>query len=369
MKSRALAPFIAFLLLSLAEGASAQFYVAYEAGLAAAKVGNWQTVIQKMNEAIAKNSTENNKARTYGTQFINYHPYYYRGAAYVNIGKYEQAIDDLDKATGIGPENLGSIESLHQRAEAGAKTASPEPEPAPSKPAPREPSPPPVQPPVNNPPPVRVTPPPVQTQPGPTSDPLLDSARSQALSMINQAKARNQAAIKARAATTAAAEFQRGSSFLSNAQSRQGFARTAADWRQVSDLASQANGSFDASITIAQNAALTQKTLPAKATEDILSTPKSRIIAAVESFYLGDYDDATSRFQTLSQENPKNPMIWAFLGASQYSEWTLNGDQKPGLKEDAVESFKQARKLKSSFKLPDRYFSPRIRRFFEKSAG
>jgi len=368
MKSRVTAPFIAFVLLGLATTANAQFYVAYEAGLAAARVGNWQTVIQKMSEAISKQPNENNKARTYGTQFINYHPYYYRGAAYVNVGKYEQAIDDLDKATGIGPENLGSIESLHQRAESGSKTAGPAPEPpkqAPKEPPPRET--PPVQVPVN-PPPARVTPP-VQTQPGSAADPLLDSARSQATALINQAKAKNRDAARARAASLAAGEFQRGSSALSSAQARQGSARTAADWRAVADLASQANASFDASITIAQNASLTQKTLPAKATDDILSTPKSRIIAAVESFYAGDYDDATKKFRTLSQENPKNPMIWAFLGASQYSEWTLNGDEKPGLKQDAVESFKQAKKLKSSFKLPDRYFSPRIRRFFDKTAG
>lgn len=367
---------IAFLLLSLTSVASAQtWYASYEDGLAAARSGNWQVVVSKMTEAIKKQPKESNKLKSYGTIFINYHPYYYRGAAYLNLGKYEQSIEDLDKSTGPGPENLGSIEALHQRAEAGLKTAAPAPPPV--RETPRE-VPPPVRetpretplpmPPVTQ--TVRPSPPTTSLPSVPVSDPQLDSARTQANRLIEDAAKKNQAARKARAQTAAAADYQRGVSSLAAAQSRRGTARSAADWRAIAELASQASGSFDASITIAQSANDSRQTLPGKVTEDILSTPRSRIVAAVESYYAGDYDQAMRQFERLSEDNPRNPMIWAFLGASQYSEFYLNGnDDDPALKLRAEKSFKEAKKLKSNLELDSKYFSPRIKRFYKKSTG
>ena len=77
-----------------------------------------------MTAAINGNPKENDKARTYGAIFINYHPYYYRGVAYLNTGKYEQAISDFEKASGPGEENLGSIETLMSRAKGKLAQAS-----------------------------------------------------------------------------------------------------------------------------------------------------------------------------------------------------------------------------------------------------
>ncbi|HXI11030.1 MAG TPA: tetratricopeptide repeat protein [Thermoanaerobaculia bacterium] len=377
---RAALPLV-FLLLSLTGSASAQtWYASYEDGLAAARAGNWQVVVTKMTEAIKKQGKENNKLKSYGVIFINYHPYYYRGAAYLNLGKYEQAIDDLDKSTGPGEENLGSIEALHQRAEKGLKASAPAPSPAPPpvRETPREVPPPPVretprETPLPAPPVTQTVRPSSPTTPLPSipaGDPQLESARAQANRLIEDAARRNQAARKARAQATAAADYQRGVSSLAAAQSRRGTARSAADWRSIADLASQASGSFDASITIAQSASDARETLPGKVTEDILSTQRSRIVEAVDSFYAGEYDQAVQKFETLSRENPRNPMIWAFLGASQYSEFYLNGnDDDPALRLKAEKSFKEAKKLKSNLELDSKYFSPRIKRFFKKSTS
>src|SRR5262249_38594034 len=101
---------IAFVALFTATAAMASWYDDYDAGMNAVRKGQWSVAIQKMTAAIAGNSKENDKARTYGAIFISYHPYYYRGIAYYNTGKYEQAIADLERAEGIGEENLGSIE-------------------------------------------------------------------------------------------------------------------------------------------------------------------------------------------------------------------------------------------------------------------
>src|SRR5437764_3645382 len=117
-------------LLLAASAAFASWYDDYDDGLKAARNGQWSAVIQKMTAAINGNSKENDKARTYGAIFINYHPYYYRGIAYLNTGKYEQAVSDLEKATGVGEENLGSIETVMGRAKAKLAAAqTPEPQP------------------------------------------------------------------------------------------------------------------------------------------------------------------------------------------------------------------------------------------------
>src|SRR5687768_13190579 len=90
----------------------------YEDGLKAAQKKEWAVVVQKMTAAIAKKPKENPRERTYGTQFIPYHPYYYRGVAYFNLGQFDKALADLGKAEGVGRVQLGSAESMADRARA-----------------------------------------------------------------------------------------------------------------------------------------------------------------------------------------------------------------------------------------------------------
>ncbi|HEX7190281.1 MAG TPA: tetratricopeptide repeat protein, partial [Thermoanaerobaculia bacterium] len=93
---------IALVLTFVATGAFASWYDDYDAGIAAANKGQWGVVIQKMSAAIAGHPKEGNNERTYGNIFIPYHPYYYRGVAYLNSGKYELAVADFEKTSGPG---------------------------------------------------------------------------------------------------------------------------------------------------------------------------------------------------------------------------------------------------------------------------
>src|ERR1700730_10912742 len=134
---------IGFALLLAATAALASWYDDYDAGLTAARNGQWSVVIQKMNAAIAGNPKENDKARTYGAIFINYHPYYYRGVAELNAGRDQAALDDIEKTSGPGEIDLGSIETLVQRIKNKMESANPvPPTPQPPNPVPPTPVPP-----------------------------------------------------------------------------------------------------------------------------------------------------------------------------------------------------------------------------------
>src|SRR5213078_1593648 len=139
---------IAAALLFAATAAMASWYDDYDAGTAAANRGQWSTVIQKMSSAINGHPKEGDKERTYGAIFITYHPYYYRGVAYLNTGKFEQAIADFEKTSGPGDTNLGDLNALMQRAKTKLEAASaPPPEPTPQiaqRPAPQPAAPAPV---------------------------------------------------------------------------------------------------------------------------------------------------------------------------------------------------------------------------------
>src|SRR5436853_7196042 len=129
---------IALVLLFAATEAMASWYDDDDAGTTAANRGQWNVVIQKMTGAINGHPKESDHERTYGAIFINYHPYYYRGVAYLNTGKYEQAISDFEKTSGPGEVNLGGLSDLMQRAKSKLEASSaPPPEPVPVAPAPR----------------------------------------------------------------------------------------------------------------------------------------------------------------------------------------------------------------------------------------
>ena len=98
--------FLGIALLLIADAALASWYDDYNDGIAAVRKGSWPTVIQKMTAAISGNPKENNNARTYGNIFINYHPYYYRGLAYLRTGQYEKAIKDFEETSGPGEIRL-----------------------------------------------------------------------------------------------------------------------------------------------------------------------------------------------------------------------------------------------------------------------
>lgn len=345
---------ISLLLLLSASVAQASWYDDYDAGLNAVRTGNWSVVVQKMTAAIKGNPKEANKAKTYGTIFINYHPFYYRGVAYLNLGKYEQAVSDFEQTSGPGPENLGSIEMLMDSAKTKLRLAEArQPEPEPVKPEPVRPAP---------------------TVPAPSLPQVDPALRQRASAALNNTKQKLQAAQQRKA--TGSPQYAQAMSMFSDATSKNATARSNDDYTTIitiaenaADLADLATAPALASTTTpvpVQPAPVIPK--PTAATSVVLGEAQAQVRRALENYFAGEFETATLQFQRLSEAMPKNAWIWAFLGASQYSQYAFEADEN--YRRAAIRSFqkaKQHRKWKDG--LPPQYFSKRIRRAFSETAG
>jgi tetratricopeptide (TPR) repeat protein len=329
------------------------WYDHYEEGLKAARNGEWTVVLDKMNKAIAGNAKEAARARTYGTLFINYRPYYYRAVANLNLGRYQEAVSDLEKTTGPGPDNLGSIGELMQQAKsrlAQGQTVTPTPVPVP----------------VPQPTGTQTVIPTPQPQPQPAL-PVIDPAlQSRADSAVEQVEARLRAAQERNAADTAA--YREALQQFRDLTARVARAKTNDELRAVIGEARAAALTADSAVA----PALTTTKAPTKtatATTVVLADSSRRVRAALESYFRGDFDEAAAAFSRLSQELPTNGWIWAFLGASQYSQYAFEADEQ--YRRDALEAFKKARTYGRWGRegLPSKYFSRRIRRAFNETAG
>ena len=337
---------------AIAQGAQASWYDDYDAGIAAARAGNWSTVAAKMTAAIKGNPTESNKARTYGAIFINYHPYYYRGVANLNLGRYQQAIDDLERTSGPGPENLGSIGELIDRAKRQlAASSAPDPEPTPARPDPTPSRP--------------VVTPPVQTPAAPAIDPGL---RSRAQSALASARQKLQQAQSRRA--TASPQYVQALNIVTEATTRNAGAKSNDDLNAIITMAENAGDLADlaaapappvTSPSIGNNTPIPTK--PSVAADLALESYKPRLRRALENYFAGEFEEASRDFEALTRELPTNGWIWAFLGASQYSQYAFEADES--YRAAAERSFRKAKSLRRwSGGLPDKYFSRRIRRAF-----
>jgi tetratricopeptide (TPR) repeat protein len=336
---------LAMALLLIANAALASWYDDYEAGIAAVRKGQWQTVIQKMTAALAGNAKENNNARSYGNIFINYHPYYYRGLAYLKTGQYEKAISDFEQTSGPGEVDRGTIEELMQDAKQRQATATtPEPVPAP----------------VPKPP----TPVPVPVPAGPTIDPALRQQVNNAINGANQSLA---AARDRKAGSTA--EYQKALGALTDANQRAATAKSNEDLQAALGSANNARLFADSALgptppTIPGPIPTPTPTRPDSAAGAVLGETANRLHRALESYFSGEFSDAATQFSRLSQEMPKNGWIWAFLGASQYSQYAFEADES--YRSAAIKSFRKAKQFRSwKGGLPQKYFSRRIRTAFE----
>ena len=353
--SRSLA--VGALALLCATAALASWYDDYDAGIAAVRAGNWNVVVQKMSAAIKSSPKESNNARTYGAIFINYHPYYYRGVAYLNLGKYEQAISDFEQTSGPGEENLGALETLMARAKTKLASAS-TPEPQPPAPAPA-PAPAPV--PVT-PHPVTPTPVPVPQPVAPSIDPAL---KGQVQGAINDA---NNALGAARGRKAGSSQpYAQALQALAEANTRLGAAKSNDDLNAALGSARNAKLFADAATGPAAPPApvpVTPVTRPTAAANAVLADASKRVRSALEKYFAGEFDDASREFQQLTTEMPKNAWLWAFLGASQYSQYAFEADDT--YKNAALNSFRKAKSLRHwDGGLPVKYFSKRIRKVFD----
>jgi hypothetical protein len=355
-------PILLILVLSLAlPAAAAQWYDHYFDGIDAVKKKDWPRVVAKMTDAIAMKPGEERRARTYGVQMIPYHPYYYRGVAQLNQGRWAEAVEDLKRATGVGEVNLGDPSTLlitanQQLTAEQIRSAQPAP---PATPAPAQPAP---------------TPP----------DPALVEARERAESAIQAARSRLNRAQQADAPIHAAADFDAASNLLRQSTSALVNAASTNDYRNVAELANRAARGFDASISNAelrvseiqrqrQRAQVQPPVVqpqpatpaPARATEDALSDTRERLRSALQAYFEGNFRASASELQQLSLDQPNNAMIFAFLGAARYYDFYLRGQSDPRLLEGAKEAFRHAKSLNPSLRLDADYFSPRLRGFFQ----
>lgn len=332
---------LAIALLTIAPSLFASWYDEYDAGIAAVKKGQWQVVIQKMSASIAGNPKENSNARTYGNIFYNYHPYYYRGLAYLRTGQYDKAISDFERTEGPGEVDRGSIEELMHDAKTRLASAStPEPQPPPT-PVPQ-----------------------VVPQPTPRpvpAGPVIDQAlRQQVGNAINAA---NQSLAAARERKAAGSnEYRNAMSALADANQRLATAKSNDDLQAALGPANNAKLFADSAMAPPPpTAPIVSK--PTGATNIVLGDTARRVRNALENYFNGDFDQASTQFERLAQEMPKNGWIWAFLGASQYSRYAFEADES--YRAAALQSFRKAKQLRSwKGGLPQKYFSKRIRAAF-----
>jgi tetratricopeptide (TPR) repeat protein len=298
-----------------------------------------------MTAAIAGNGKENNNSRTYGNIFINYHPYYYRGLAYLRVGQYDKAISDFEKTEGPGEVDRGSIDELMQDAKSKQAAAS-TPEPQPPAPVPQ----------------------PVP-RPVPAGPVISEALRQQVTNAINAA---NQSLAGARERKAAgSAEYRNAMSALADANQRLATAKTNEDLQAALGPANNAKLYADSALApnIPTPAPPTTTIAPPKpivATNIVLGDTAKRVRAALEKYFNGDFDEAATDFQRLAHDMPTNGWIWAFLGASQYSQYAFEADES--YREAALQSFRKAKQYRTWGKdgLPKKYFSTRIRSAFAK---
>lgn len=272
-----------------------EFYESYDEGLKSVETKEWNVVIAKMTEAIRKNPKENKRERSYGANFFPYHPYYYRGIAYFNLGKYPEAIEDLQKALGVGRINLGTPESWVLRAEDRMRYAAPPAQQTPTQ-VPQQ------QPPQQQPPTTTVAP-----QQQPTRPPVTQKPPQQ----------------------------QPTRPPVTQQQPTQQPTRPPVTQQP-------------AQLPVVDTGAL-----------------KAKVRDALRSYFSGDFQRSEIALDLLSKEQETNAMIWAFLGASRYNGYILGGESDGSMKRNAEDAFRRARRLQPSLQLNAKYFSPRVRNFYE----
>jgi hypothetical protein len=136
---------------------------------------------------------------------------------------------------------------------------------------------------------------------------------------------------------------------LQLARSLERTARSASEWQRVSDAAEGARLQFEL--------------IPQEPADDVLEEMRRRVRSALDSYFSGRFAEASAQLTNLTRDNPSNGFLWAFLGASRYSEYYIDGERNATMRQQAENAFRQARR-NGMADLPPAYFSPRIRRFF-----
>jgi hypothetical protein len=198
--------------------------------------------------------------------------------------------------------------------------------------------------------------------------PVVDPGiRQRADNAIAQARARIQAAQQRKA--TASPPYAQAVQALADANLRRAAAKSNDELNQVAALAE--NAALQADSATAPGAppapavaAIIPK--PVAATGDVMADSQKRVRHALEQYFAGEFESAANEFSALTKDMPRNGLIWAFLGASQYAQYAFERD--PAYEASARASFRKAKELRPSLArngLSERYFSRRVRTFFK----
>jgi len=218
-----------------------------------------------------------------------------------------------------------------------------------------------------------VRPEPIKPTPVPTAPAIDPALRQRANSALNATKGKLQAAQQRKA--TASPQYAQALSMFSDATSKNASAKSNDDLNAIISIADNAGDLADLATAPTAIATTTPTPIlptpiskPTAATQVILGDAQTQVRRALENYFAGEFERATQQFQQLATTMPKNAWIWAFLGASQYSQYAFEADES--YRKAAIKSFqkaKQHRKWKDG--LPSQYFSRRIRRAFSETEG
>jgi hypothetical protein len=159
-------------------------------------------------------------------------------------------------------------------------------------------------------------------------------------------------------------QYQQAVNALAEANQKVATAKTNEDLR--ASLASANNAKMYADSAVSAPVP-TPPTKTVVATGEVLGDTAKRLRTALENYFSGEFETAADQFTRLSQDMPRNGWIWAFLGAAQYSRYAFEADE--AYKSQAMQSFKNAKRYgRWKNGLPQKYFSKRIRRVFDRAS-
>ena len=104
-----------------------------------------------------------------------------------------------------------------------------------------------------------------------------------------------------------------------------------------------------------------------QAADAALSNIRTPLKAALRDYFGGNFDRSATTFKQLTAGVGSDyPLLWAFQGAALYYSYYLEGSSNKAKRDEAAAAFRQAKRLSPRMKsLPSKYFSPRVRRFYE----
>lgn len=122
-----LAAGLSVLLLAARVGAAEEAYQSYEDGVKALAAGDCARAATLLQAAAAKDGKESAKKRTYGMNFIAYHPHLYLAKAYACLGDTARATQELQTCEAQGAYKGTDIAALRSQLQAKATPETPPP--------------------------------------------------------------------------------------------------------------------------------------------------------------------------------------------------------------------------------------------------